>query len=151
MASFVRISSALLLGAALVHGQSSATSLAAAQQTVSSSSLAGVPYSEAETVQLTTEVLQNVTSELNATIASYFDFGNGTASNARRSSSSACRVFPGDEEWPLDILWDILDLLLGGSLIKTTPSASSCYPGWGDESTSECSYVTSAWNLSYFQ
>lgn len=154
MASFVRIGSALLLGAAVVQGQSSsatATSLAPARQTVSaSSSLSAASLSEAETVQLTTQTLESLTRQLNASIVSLFDFGNGTTSNTRRSNS-ACKVYPDDPEWPVDGVWDILDLLLGGSLIKTTPSASSCYPGWGDESASECSYVTSEWNISYFQ
>ncbi|EED19033.1 conserved hypothetical protein [Talaromyces stipitatus ATCC 10500] len=153
MASFLHIGSALLLGAALVNGQTSATtatttSLAPAQQTVSADSDSGVPLNTAETVQLTTEVLQNLTSQLNQTTVSYFDFGNATAATKR--STTGCKVFPGDWAWPIDFIWDIFDLLLGGRLIKTVPSASSCYPGWGDQSAAECAYVASVWNDSHF-
>lgn len=152
MASVLQICSSLLLGAALVQGQSSTvTSLAPAAQTVSPSSAAGVPLNSAETVQLTTEVLQNLTTQLNETTVSYFDFGNDSTTTTSRRSTSGCKVFPGDKLWPIDLIWDILDLLLGGRLIKTVPSASSCYSNWGDESASECSYVNSEWTDSHFQ
>jgi hypothetical protein len=155
MASFLRIGSALLLGAALVNGQSTTTtptttSLAPAQQTVSADSDSGVPLNTAETVQLTTEVLQNLTTQLNDTTVSYFDFGNDTTTTTKRSTTG-CKVFPGDKAWPVELLWDILDLLLGGRLIKTVPSASSCYSSWGDQNAAECAYVDSEWTDSHFQ
>lgn len=153
MASVLRIGSALLLGAALVNGQTTTattTSIAPAQQTVSSDSDSGVPLNTAETVQLTTEVLQNLTTQLNDTTVSYFDFGNDTVTTTKRSSTG-CKVFPGDQAWPIDLLWDIFDLLLGGRLIKTVPSASSCYSGWGDQNAAECAYVNSEWTDSHFQ
>jgi hypothetical protein len=154
MASVLRIGSTLLLGAALVSGQTTTattTSIAPAQQTVSADSNSSVPLNTAETVQLTTEVLQNLTSQLNDTTVSYFNFGNDTTITTTKRSASGCKVFPGDKAWPVDILWDIFDLLLGGRLIKTVPSASSCYSGWGDQNAAECAYVNSEWTDSHFQ
>lgn len=150
MATFFRIGSALLLGASLVNGQATTTSIAPAQQTVSADSDSGVPLNTAETVQLTTEVLQNLTTQLNETTVSYFNFGNDTTTTTKRWATG-CKVFPGDDAWPVGFIWDIFDLLLGGRLIKTIPSASSCYSGWGDQNAAECAYVDSQWNSSYFQ
>lgn len=153
MASVLRVGSALLLGAALVSGQTTTattTSIAPAQQTVSADSNSSVPLNAAETVQLTTEVLQNLTTQLNDTTVSYFNFGNDTTTTTKRSATG-CKVFPGDRAWPVDILWDIFDLLLGGRLIKTVPSASSCYSAWGDQDAAKCAYVNSEWTDSHFQ
>lgn len=77
-------------------------------------------------------------------------FQSAATSNATVATAD-CKVFPGDDDWPTDAAWDAFDLLLGGSLIPTIPSASSCYPGWGDESDSECEYVTSEWTDSWLQ
>lgn len=153
MVSFLRIGSALLLGAALVNGQTStatSTSIAPAQQTVSPNSDSGVPLNTAETVQLTTEVLQNLTTQLNDTTVSYFNFGNDSTSTTKRSTTG-CKVFPGDRAWPIGLLWDIFNLLLGGRLIKTVPSASPCYSGWGNQNSAECASINSEWTDSHFQ
>ncbi|EEA26652.1 hypothetical protein TMatcc_005071 [Talaromyces marneffei ATCC 18224] len=152
MVSFLRIGSALLLGAALVNGQTStttSTSIAPAQQTVSPNSDSGVPLNTAETVQLTTEVLQNLTTQLNDTTVSYFNFGNDSTSTTKRSTTG-CKVFPGDRAWPIGLLWDIFNLLLGGRLIKTVPSASPCYSGWGNQNSAECASINSEWTDSHF-
>ncbi|TGO24708.1 hypothetical protein BPAE_0096g00140 [Botrytis paeoniae] len=60
-----------------------------------------------ETIQLETSDL----AQLNASMQALFTFGNA-------SSRSACKVFPGNADWPADDVWDIFNDLLGGALIK---------------------------------
>ncbi|KAK4223601.1 FAD binding domain-containing protein [Podospora fimiseda] len=61
-----------------------------------------------------------------------------------------CKTYPGDLLWPGKPIWDLFDLLLGkGSLIKTIPEASICYPEWGPRhSPSQCEELTKSWNNS---
>lgn len=82
-------------------------------------------------------------------------FAFGTPSDAAialdKRTGGKCKVFPGDKAWPSKPVWKLLDLLSGGQLIATIPSASSCYKGWGDEDETECTYVTDNWTNSFFQ
>lgn len=115
-------------------------------------SVASPAYFDYETQQLSDALVKSVLA--NSTIAaSLFQ----SATNATNSSSitatntTGCKVFPGDADWPSDEVWDAFDVLLGGSLIPTIPSASSCYTNWGDYSEAECDYVTEEWGVSWFQ
>lgn len=152
MIPLARLGGALLL-ATLVQAQSSTpTSLAPAAQTVSSSSAAGAPLFATEQVQLTQPVIDNLTTTLNESTAALFAFGNSTANSTLAARSfGSCKVFPGDAFWPSELIWDIFNLLLGGALIKTVPSASPCYNGWGDFNSAECSAIAAQWNNSNFQ
>ncbi|KAL1980807.1 hypothetical protein VTN96DRAFT_3502 [Rasamsonia emersonii] len=151
MIPLARLGGALLL-ATLVQAQSSTpTSLAPAAQTVSSSSAAGAPLFATEQVQLTQPVIDNLTTTLNESTAALFAFGNSTANSTLAARSfGSCKVFPGDAFWPSELIWDIFNLLLGGALIKTVPSASPCYNGWGDFNSAECSAIAAQWNNSNF-
>ena len=82
-----------------------------------------------------------------------FAFGSpGDAAALDKRTRGECKVFPGDKAWPSATVWKILNLLSGGKLIATVPSAASCYDDWGraiDEA--ECAYVTGEWTDSFFQ
>jgi hypothetical protein len=157
MHSFARVGSAFLLGAALAHAQSSSAgssiSLAAAAQTASANSQAGVPLFPNEQVQLTEEVVTNLTTQLNKTTAALFVFGNSSdaVSSISSRTTGGCKVFPGDESWPIPLIWDILDLLLGDALIKTVPLASPCFNSWGDQNSAQCSFLQGQWTNSNLQ
>ncbi|KAF5872124.1 putative fad binding domain protein [Botrytis fragariae] len=98
-----------------------------------------------ETIQLKTSDL----AQLNASMQALFTFGNASSVDASSiaSSRSACKVFPGDAEWPADDVWDIFNDLLGGALIKTIPIASSCYNDW-NYNADKCAFVTDNWTNS---
>jgi hypothetical protein len=103
-----------------------------------------------ETKQLTKGVLEDVSAALqNNTLASMFAFGsNSTTSKltvSKRSVNHSCKVMPEDSLWPLDLIWDLFDGLLGGGLIKTVPLASYCYPDWPEYNASKCATITADW------
>lgn len=81
---------------------------------------------------------------------SLFDFAD-ESSTGKRTAAGECKTFPGDASWPDDIVWNVLDLLSGGALIKTIPLASPCYDGWGNYDAATCAYVTEQWTNSSFQ
>ncbi len=104
----------------------------------------GAPYFKWETVQLTTEVLANLTNAGFAGI-DMFDF------TRKANNSSQCRVFPGDANWPSDTAWNNLNLLTGGKLIKTVPLAAPCYQGWPQYNTTLCQDITNSWSDPHLQ
>ncbi|KAF7943929.1 uncharacterized protein EAE97_005999 [Botrytis byssoidea] len=96
-----------------------------------------------ETIQLKTSDL----AQLNASMQALFTFGNASSVDASNiaSSRSACKVFPGDADWPADDVWDIFNDLLGGAPIKTIPIASSCYNDW-NYNADKCAFFTDNWS-----
>lgn len=98
-----------------------------------------------ETLQLTQPVLTNLTN-MNLTNVALFDFP--TTSSA---STSQCKVFPGDTNWPSPITWEVLNLLTGGALIKTVPLAAPCYSDWPEYDPTECASITSQWSDPHLQ
>jgi len=117
----------------------------AADVVAAGDSNASADYFPAEVVQLTPDVITNLTI-LNLTGIGMFDFGDSDDAVTKRSVSS-CKVFPGDRAWPSNLVWTVFDLLLGGTLIKTTPIAASCYSDWPrDEDAAKCDYISANWN-----
>ncbi|KAJ5326296.1 FAD linked oxidase N-terminal [Penicillium brevicompactum] len=102
-----------------------------------------------ERVQLTEGVLADVSSALqNGDIAKMFAFAGNSTSNstvAKRGVHHRCKAMPGDLFWPLDLVWDLFDLLLGGRLIKTVPLAAYCYPDWPEYDATKCASITTDW------
>lgn len=132
-----------------------ASTLAPAEEIVpSSSSASDADLFASETAQLTDAVLANLT-DINLTNASLFTFDSSSAESdvSKRTFSSSCKVFPGDIFYPSSIVWKLFDLVLGGGrVIKTVPSAASCYNSWPEQrDANECEYVTAEFTDSYFQ
>ncbi|KAH8203328.1 hypothetical protein TruAng_002524 [Truncatella angustata] len=100
----------------------------------------------AETAQLTDNVLANLTA-LQLSNISLFGFSTNN-SNHKRSSGPVCKTYPGDSFWPISLIWDIFDLLLGGALIKAVPIASPCYKNFGNYDADRCAYVGDQWSVS---
>ncbi|KAB8209196.1 hypothetical protein BDV34DRAFT_232818 [Aspergillus parasiticus] len=75
-----------------------------------------------------------------------FGFGDPTRAVNR---SSHCKVFLGDSAWPRPRIWDLLDQVTGGAVIKSVPRTSSCYHGLTYDPT-DCKGLTSQWTNSYF-
>lgn len=97
---------------------------------------------------LTDAILNNLT-ELSLTNVSLFAFA-GDVSVEKRAISGECKVFPGDLLYPVELVWQIFNLLTGDALVKTVPVASVCYDNWGDSDSDECAYVTEQWsNVSF--
>ncbi|ORY60056.1 uncharacterized protein BCR38DRAFT_350297 [Pseudomassariella vexata] len=57
------------------------------------------------------------------------------------AEASACRVFPGTEQWPADEAWTRLNNSLGGVLLKPAPPAAVCYPSSPSYNTAQCNYI----------
>ncbi|RAL58974.1 hypothetical protein DID88_009265 [Monilinia fructigena] len=142
--SFSLVAAAAVLGS--VSAQTAVTSsLYPAATTVVSTTKPALFSSEA--IQLTQGVLNNVSSTINnESISSLFAFeSNATVS---KRSTRSCKLLPGDASWPIPLIWDIFDILLGGSLIKTTPLAAVCYPEWPEYDATKCASITADWYFS---
>ncbi|KFY70663.1 hypothetical protein V498_10279, partial [Pseudogymnoascus sp. VKM F-4517 (FW-2822)] len=80
-----------------------------------------------EKLQLTDAVLANLSS-LGVDTA-LFSFGSSSEDAEvldKRTNSKkkkGCKTFPGDAAWPDAKVWGLLDVLSGGRLIETVPSA----------------------------
>ncbi|KAH7009889.1 hypothetical protein EDB80DRAFT_415164 [Ilyonectria destructans] len=98
-------------------------------------------YLPEEKIQLTTDVLANLTDlELTNVTLLYFDDGEASRKRAARSLPN-CKTFPGDFLWPNQIIWQVLNLVTGGSLIKTVPIGAACYDDFGVYDATRCSFV----------
>jgi len=150
------IFSELLLLACLVLVQAQDPSLAsgavepAATTVAPTDTAAGVRLFDAETVQLTEDIVASLNESDNQAVREYahlfeFDSAAGTPSKSRRSGS--CKAASGTPQWPAKIVWDIFDLLLGGALSPIIPVASPCYKGstYNNYDATQCAAVSSAW------
>lgn len=74
--------------------------------------------------------------------------GGGTPPPA---STSRCKVYPEDPEWPSDEAWSTLDKLTDNRLIaEPTPLAAVCYPSDDSYDAAKCAeYTLAAWQKSY--
>lgn len=106
-----------------------------------------------ELIQLTDSVLSSYSGAgLNTSL---FEFGGGntTEDAAKRSlftRSGTCKTAIGDPLWPSEFMWDVVDIFLGGALIKTTPLGAACYDDFGNYDAARCAYLTANWqNDSY--
>ncbi|KAJ5747692.1 uncharacterized protein N7511_009388 [Penicillium nucicola] len=57
-----------------------------------------------------------------------------------------CKTSPGDLTWPSPEEWNTLNQTIHGSLIKTAPAGSSCYPGNPFGSSENCTTVKENWS-----
>jgi hypothetical protein len=139
---------ALIASASLAQATSTA-SLTAAATTVADTAVSAPSLFYNERVQLTEGVLADVSVALqNDSVASMFAFASNSSSQStatKRSVLHSCKLMPGDSWWPLDLIWDVFDLLLGGNLIKTVPLASYCYPEWPQYNSAKCAEITADW------
>ncbi|KAK4677478.1 hypothetical protein QC764_405020 [Podospora pseudoanserina] len=83
--------------------------------------------------------------------AELFDFGpvEGTPASSKIIGGiprPRCKTFPGDPLWPSNSVWNLLNLTLGGALIKTVPLAAPCYSDWPQYDAAQCEYVKTNWN-----
>lgn len=79
----------------------------------------------------------------------FADSNTTESSNKDHNRRSAkCKTAPGDALWPTSTLWNLFDVLLGGSLEPIKPIASVCYPKseYDDYDASECADVTANWS-----
>ena len=121
----------------------------AAAQVASAEFSSGTEYFDFEKAQLTSEVLSNLTA-LQLTDISLFNFSSQTALNQRQSP--LCKAYPGTPEWPSDVTWKVLDLLVGGRLSKTIPLAAPCFDSWPTVRDNDtCAYINASWRTPRFQ
>lgn len=121
--------------------------IAPAATTVSPTSSAGVDLFAFEAVQLTEEVLERASTQANSgiDITGLFGFDDSTeTTNFRRleQQSGTCKVFPGDQDYPISSVWSEFDHLLGDALIETTPVAAPCYQSSGVYDAAKCADVS---------
>ncbi|KAK1983123.1 FAD binding domain-containing protein [Colletotrichum cereale] len=124
-----------------VHGQevaANASTVAPAAEVVDAAGL----FAE-EKVQLTDAVLANLTA-LQLPNISLFAFED-SSSAVEGCLFGRCKTYPGDLLYPIDLVWNIFDLLLGGALTKTVPQASVCYDDFGNFDKAKCDFLTANW------
>ena len=96
---------------------------------------------------MTDDVLANLTS-LQLSNISLFGFDTPETAKAKRAGQ--CKTYPGDFLWPIDLVWNVFNLLSGGALIKTKPFASPCYNNFGNYDPAKCANIDANWsNNSY--
>jgi hypothetical protein len=127
---------------------------APAATTVPSGSSAGVDLFKSETVQLTDEVLREIDAQADgadvlALVGFEIDTDSALASQSRHSG--ACKVFPGDKNYPQPETWSLFDGLLGGALIKTIPIAAPCYKSSGVYDEVKCADVSNRFTIADLQ
>jgi hypothetical protein len=127
---------------------------APAATTVPSGSSAGVDLFKSETVQLTDEVLRKIDAQTDgadvlALVGFEVDTDSAIASQSRHSG--ACKVFPGDGNYPQPETWSLFDVLLGGALIKTKPIAAPCYKSSGVYDEVKCADVSKRFTIADLQ
>lgn len=83
--------------------------------------------------------------------AALFAFDDERVSTSDRLNSGACKVFPGDTNWPSQATWRDFNRLLGGALIETIPLAAPCYQNLGAFSAEKCAAIRSNWTDPYLQ
>lgn len=146
----------------LVVATAASLSLASAQNATNTASLypaattkaatvSGAPFLFlSETVQLTDSVLADVASTIqNERISALFAFASNFTSS--KTGEDGCKLMPGDSLWPVELVWNIFDDLLGGALIKASPLAAVCYPDWSEYNTEKCATITADWLVSDMQ
>jgi hypothetical protein len=93
-----------------------------------------------------------LTEETLSSLDSVFQFDNGEDSNlGGRGASPACKVYPGDSNWPSATAWATFGEAVGhNALIKTVPLAAPCYNG-PYYNAAKCAALTANWTSSYLQ
>ncbi|PGH13948.1 hypothetical protein AJ79_03363 [Helicocarpus griseus UAMH5409] len=123
----------LFLLGARVHAQQSPPAVAV----VPADSVAGAPLFEAETIQLTDEVVRGLKDREGVSeLAHLFAFDDDPEGESL-TPAGGCKVFPGDKEWPSDSVWDIFNELLGGG--------ESPYNNYDAE---KCARILEEWTVS---
>ncbi|KAK2758227.1 hypothetical protein FQN54_004071 [Arachnomyces sp. PD_36] len=146
-------STLLALLPAVDAGSAALKNVQPAAATVSSDSKAGAPLFKSETVQLTQDVIQRI-KETDA-LADYahlftFDDGQAKAVPTFTDGGKSCKLLPGDDEWPVEEIWDAFDVLLGGTLTPIIPVASPCYKDseYDNYDALKCATVVANWTTS---
>ena len=67
---------------------------------------------------------------------------------AGTGSVTPCRYIPGDDGWPSQADWALLNNTVGGQLIATIPQASVCHTSpYSDYNETECEALAAGWDL----
>ncbi|KAH7403722.1 FAD binding domain-containing protein [Cadophora sp. MPI-SDFR-AT-0126] len=98
-----------------------------------------------ETLQLTDDVIANLT-DLELSNITLFSFEDSPANTLKkRTVFGKCKTYAGDFLYPSTLVWKIFDILLGGALIKTVPYAAPCYDDFGNFNKAKCDFLTANW------
>ncbi|KAL2840646.1 FAD binding domain protein, partial [Aspergillus pseudodeflectus] len=145
MRNFISSTLATLAVVSAVHGQDATVSTESL--TVAATTVAPVAtLFPGETVQLTDEVLEDVSATIqNETISDLFLFGNDSTATLEKRFLHSCKTMPGDFLWPIGLVWEIFDILLGRRLIKASPLAAYCYPDRPEYDAAKCTSVSGGW------
>ncbi|KAI1080347.1 FAD-binding domain-containing protein [Whalleya microplaca] len=116
-----------------------------AEKVAVDSASSGVNYFSYEATQLTIEALANLPRHV-ANDTEIFNFGDSINASERNRSPMNCKSMPSDPLWPTTSIWRLLDLAIGGALIKGVPSASVCYVDWPQYDEAKCAEITAKWS-----
>ncbi|KAJ3458156.1 hypothetical protein MRS44_012265 [Fusarium solani] len=106
-------------------------------------------YLPEEKVQLTDSILSNLTDlQLTNVSVLYFDDTTQNQKRGLQAGLPKCKTFPGDLLWPGTIIWNVLDLVTGGAIIKTVPIGAACYDEFGAVDDARCVQIIDQWTNS---
>ncbi|PSN65436.1 FAD/FMN-containing isoamyl alcohol oxidase-like protein MreA [Corynespora cassiicola Philippines] len=91
-----------------------------------------------ETKQLTEDFLESLSTEEQLS----FGFVDNAVDSGDFLPSGKCKVFPGDEDWPTNEIWDKFNELTDDSLVPTVPIAAPCYKNWDVYDEAKCAEIT---------
>jgi hypothetical protein len=72
----------------------------------------------------------------------------------RAASAASCKPIPGDDDWPTQKDWDLLNQTVAGKLIATVPIASVCHTegiGSYNYNATACSELQEVWPDAHIQ
>jgi hypothetical protein len=115
-----------------------------------------IPRFDWEKTALSDSTIEQALSSVSADARSLFQFAShNVASDPVPETDSTfngreCKVFPGDEDWPVEARWSALNDVTNGALMKPVPQAHVCYNnGTGDQDA--CEAMTKAWTDPFYQ
>ncbi|KAF2116668.1 FAD binding domain-containing protein [Lophiotrema nucula] len=105
--------------------------------------------SQASPILTAPDLIRLVESKLNGLPSKVVSLFLPESSQPPAGSTSRCKVYPGDANWPSDETWAKLNDVLDGRLLtKPEPQASVCYNGPLYDAE-KCANITATWSRSY--
>lgn len=115
-----------------------------------------VPRFEWEETALSDFTIEQALSSVSADARSLFEFAShNVASDSLPKTDNTfagrqCKVFPGDEDWPVEASWAALNDVTNGALMKPVPQAHVCYNN-ATGNQEACEAMTKAWTDPFYQ
>ena len=117
-----------------------------------------IPRFEWEKTALTDDTIEDALASVSTDAKSLFRFAShnvvedAVPGTDKTFNGRECKVFPGDDDWPVEDSWAALSDVIDGALMEPKPQAHICY----DNCTNSldqvaCDAMTEAWTDPFYQ